>query len=103
MSSELKSTGWIRDGALWSYHKPPTREEKLQQTIRSNKELRDSWMERHPELQSCPECDSGNYGTTLMGWFMTDEHYHDPNRKTCADCGHVWKSICPTCGQEGGF
>ena len=100
MLKESKSIGWIRSGAIWTYTKPPTREERLQETIRTNRELHNQWLAKHPELKLCPECGSDNYETTLLGFFIKEDHYHDPNRRTCGDCGHHWKAKCPACEQE---
>lgn len=89
---------WIKKGMFWQYKKSPSREEKFQETIRSNAELRNNWVTKYPELKQCPECESKNYTSTLLGSFITKEHYHDPNRKTCWDCGHKWRVTCPSCG-----
>ncbi len=101
MSSVSKLTGWVRDGSLWSYHKPETREDRHARVIRENQELRRSWKERLADQHVCPDCGSNSYYETLMGWLPSEEHYHDSNRKQCTDCGREWWIVCP-CGYSRG-
>jgi len=103
MSKRSESPGWIRGGALWTYHTPPNPVQQAKKNIRDWKELRAKWRERlGEEVFQCPECGSGNYGEWMMGWWPTEEHYHDPNRKQCEDCGHFWWIVCPTCDHNKG-
>ena len=94
-----ESPGWVREGALWSYNKPPTRRERVLEGIRERKELEAKWREKlGPKV--CPKCSSDSFEEWTIGWFLNEEHYHDPNRKTCGDCGHIWWIVCPTCGHN---
>lgn len=46
------------------------------------------------EHYCCPNCGSRNYSTTLVGYFLDEEHpenYKDRNSCTCHDCG--WRGI----------
>jgi hypothetical protein len=96
MSKESKLPGWTREGPLWTYHKPLTARERWVE----HSKLRESWLQKMGGV-SCPECGSTNYEETLMGFFFDEEHYHDPNRRTCCGCGHQWYLSCPTCAHVG--
>ena len=101
MSKESKSLGWVREGALWEYQKPPTARDRALENARKYQELRDKWREKIGP-NCCPECGSDLIEEWCIGWWPSEEHYHDPNRKTCDDCGYQWFQSCPTCGQQGG-
>jgi hypothetical protein len=65
---------------------------------RKYNELVDKWRKRlGPEAFKCPKCGSDDYAEWLIGWRPSEDHYHDPNRKTCTGCGHHWWVVCP-CG-----
>jgi hypothetical protein len=106
MVRESKSLGWIREGTLWTYQKPEkelTGVEACLEASRQHKELKDKWRKRLGEEPfHCPECGSGNFMEWLIGWWPSEDHYHDPNRKECMDCGHWWWIVCPTCGHNKG-
>ncbi len=100
MSSESKSPGWIKKGTLWEYQTPLNPAQRAQENIKSWKDLHAMWKERMGQDSfCCPECGSKHYEQTDMGWWPTEDHYHDPNQKRCYDCGHSWFLACPTCGQ----
>ena len=50
----------------------------------------------------CSECGGNMIFEWMIGWFpkLHDDHSHDPNRKRCEDCGHVWFAECPVEGCE---
>jgi predicted RNA-binding Zn-ribbon protein involved in translation (DUF1610 family) len=78
---------YVREGALWVQHKPLT-----------SQEISAKWREKLGPLV-CPECGFDLIEETTKGWILDEEHYHDPNRKTCLSCGHQWFRPCPTCGE----
>jgi hypothetical protein len=103
MSNESQSTGWVKEGGFWVYNKPLSDTEQMNENIRHWKKVHADWRKRiGEEAWLCPECGSGNYSEWLIGWWPDDEHYHDPNRKACGDCGHWWWIVCPTCNHNSG-
>lgn len=96
MSRKSKSPGRSRekDKSLWTYRN--SLRPSLEECGRKAHELRERWKERLGETR-CPECGSDSYFEWLIGWWPDEEHYHDPNRKECVDCGHWWWIECPTC------
>jgi len=103
MSRESKSPGWVKEGGFWVYDKPLSDIEQMNENIRHWKKVHADWRKRiGEEAWLCPECGSGNYFEWMIGWWPDDEHYHDPNRKECGDCGHWWWIVCPTCNHNAG-
>ncbi len=85
---------WEEKGYMLGQPLPPD----LAENVRKHNKMFADWRERLGEGPfHCPDCGSASYSQWCLGWWPYGEHYHDPNRKTCFDCGREWWIVCPNC------
>lgn len=56
----------------------------------------------------CHRCGSDSFEEWTMGVFHFVDmlgimHEHDPNRRTCCNCGQYWYRPCPVCFSTNGL